>query len=198
MNRSLTVGAGVLAGALLLAACGGDDTADSEPAPEQAISAAAFNQADVTFAQGMIPHHSQAVDMAELALARSENPAILDLAGRIRDAQDPEIEQMRALLATWGEAEMDPGMEGMDDMDGMSDPDGMMGDEEIAALESAAGPDFDRLFVDMMVRHHQGAIVMAETVLDSGSDPEVQTLAEAIIAAQTAEIDEMQGIGLEG
>ncbi|MEZ5219751.1 MAG: DUF305 domain-containing protein [Ilumatobacteraceae bacterium] len=94
-----------------------------------------FNDADVTFAQGMIPHHSQAIDMAALAADRTDNPAILDLATRIQGAQDPEIEMMQGWLQTWGHDEMATDMEGMD-----HDMSGMMTDDDMTALEAASGP----------------------------------------------------------
>lgn len=188
--------AALVAGAILLAACGGNDstaTSDTTPAGDSpvAIGDSAFNEADVTFAQGMIPHHSQAIDMAALAADRSENPAILHLAQRIQGAQDPEIEQMRSWLETWGHDEMAAEMEGMGHA--MS---GMMSDDDMAALAAATGPEFDRLFAQMMIEHHQGAIATAQTVLDDGAHPEARALAEAIIAAQSEEIDEMQNLDL--
>ena len=94
-----------IAGSLTLAACGGSDTA-TPAADTSADAETEFNDADVTFAQGMIPHHRQAIDMAALAADRTENPAILDLATRIQGAQDPEIEQMQGWLQTWGHDEM--------------------------------------------------------------------------------------------
>ncbi|MGF1598387.1 MAG: DUF305 domain-containing protein [Acidimicrobiales bacterium] len=187
------------AGALLLAACGGSDSAaptnSTVPAATEdgsgAVGVAEFNDADVVFAQGMIPHHAQAIEMAALAADRSQNPAILDLAQRIRGAQDPEIELMRSWLDAWGHDEMAAEMEGMD-----HDMAGMMSDDHMAALTAATGPAFDRMFTEMMIVHHQGAIDQAQTVLDDGADAEARALAEAIIAAQSAEIDEMQNLDL--
>ena len=193
MMRRLAVVAALSAGSLVLAACGSDD---ATPAADTASGTAdaAFNNADVTFAQGMIPHHSQAIDMAALAADRSRNPAVLDLATRIEAAQDPEIAQMRGWLQTWGHDEMPADMEDMEDMDhGMS---GMMSDDDLDALEAATGAEFDQLFAQMMIEHHQGAIEMAQTVLDDGADPEVRQLAEAIITAQSDEITEMQNLDL--
>lgn len=190
MIRTFAVMVALGAGSLTLAACGGSDTATSA-ADTSAGAEAVFNDADVTFAQGMIPHHSQAIAMAALAADRTENPAILDLASRIQGAQDPEIEMMRGWLESWGHDEMASDMEGMD-----HDMSGMMSDDDMAALEAASGAEFDRLFAEMMIEHHQGAIDMAQTVIDDGADPDVRTLAEAIIAAQSAEIAEMQDLDL--
>lgn len=184
-----SVAAATVAATLVLGACGGDGADDVAAVVEDSsISGNAFaNDADMAFAQNMIPHHSQAVDMAILAEGRTENPEILDLAERIRAAQDPEIQQMRAWQAEWGGEDMPDEMEGMDH--GQS---GMMDDEEMAALMDANGGDFDRLFAEMMIRHHEGAIAMAQAVIDEGADPDVRALAEAIISAQTAEIEEMR------
>ncbi|MEZ5375196.1 MAG: DUF305 domain-containing protein [Acidimicrobiales bacterium] len=192
MHKSIPVSAAIAAAGLILAACGSSDSAADSPtttAAAQAATDASFNDADVAFAQEMIPHHSQAVEMATLALDRSENPQILDLASRIQQGQDPEIEQMQGWLATWDMPEMD------DEMDGMA-MNGMMSDDDMSALTDASGPDFDALFVSLMIQHHDGAITMAKSLIDEGSDPQVRALAEGVIAAQEAEIAEMEALEL--
>lgn len=153
------------------------------------------NEADVTFVQGMIPHHRQAVEMAELAAVRSENPEVVDLAARIGGGQQPEIEQMVGMLQEWG-AEVpaaDGAMEGMQGMDhvGMS---GMMTPEQMQGLEQASGSAFDRMFLLMMTEHHRGAIEMAQIELREGADPETLALAQEIIDIQRAEITEMEAL----
>lgn len=197
MPKRLAATATIAIAAILASACGGSDATATVDEPGAAPPIAftsddSFGQADVAFAQGMIPHHSQAIEMATLALDRSTNPAVVDLATRIQAAQDPEIEQMRDWLDRRGEAPMPEEMDGMDH----SSMTGMMTDAEMTALSGAAGPDFDALFVDLMVRHHEGAITMAENVLHEGSDPAIRALAEAIIAAQAGEIAEMQSFEL--
>ena len=192
MRKPLFVLSIGVAAAVTLSACGSSASAPSSAADSTVPASSTIDDADIAFAQGMIPHHSQAVEMAALALTQSTNPAILDLAARIQGAQDPEIEQMRGWLTTWGQEEMAADMEGMDH--GL--PEGMMDDSELATLSEATGPAFDALFVDMMIRHHQGAIAMAKTVLNDGGDADVRALAEAIIAAQEAEITEMQALDL--
>lgn len=190
--RSLIV-ALTVASAIGLSACGGDDSGSAEPAAASAATAqaAAGNEADVTFVQGMIPHHEQAVEMAELALdpKAGASPKVKDLATRIKQAQDPEIEQLQGLLATWGEEEMDMsgGMAGHD----MS---GMMSAGEMDALAAANGTAFDQQWLGMMIKHHQGAIDMARTVQSKGSSADVKGLADQIISAQEAEITEMNGL----
>ena len=162
-----------------------------------------FNDADVVFAQGMIPHHEQAVEMAGIALApaAAASPEIVELATAIQGAQDPEIVLMRSLLESWGQPTEMPGME---DMEGMSSDEmagmdhggmeGMMSGEEMAALGTLTGAEFDQAWAEMMIRHHEGAIVMAETVLASGTNLDVELLADQIVAAQQAEIDEMRAL----
>lgn len=178
----------------LLAACGDDDDMggmdhggdDSSETTEAAAPDADFNDADVEFAQGMIPHHEQAVEMADLADGRAESPEVTDLAERIKAAQDPEIEQMTGWLEEWGQ-EVPEGM----DHGGM---DGMMSDDDMTSLEEASGAEFDEMFLTMMIEHHEGAIAMAETELEDGQNADAKELAQTIIDAQQAEIEEMQGI----
>lgn len=158
---------------------------------------------DVAFAQSMIPHHQQAVEMADLALApqADASPQVRQLAEQIKAAQDPEIQQMTGWLQGWGAptampgASSAPGMQGMDhsghDMGGMS-VSGMMTDEQMQALRAASGQEFDDMWLQMMIEHHQGAIAMAEQVKGGAGDPQVAALADQIIAAQQQEIATMQ------
>ena len=173
---------------LLLAGCGGshdmDDMGMASPSSTTGASAA-----DAMFAQMMIPHHEQAVEMSTLAETRASSPEIKELAAEIKAAQQPEIDQMTAWLEEWGM----PVMSGMDAMGehgghGMS---GMLTDDQLAELEAASGPEFDRLFAEFMILHHEGAIDMAEDVADS-KDPRVAALAAAIITTQAEEIAQLQ------
>lgn len=193
----------------VLAVCGaggGVAAAESttQAAPGRAATAVAsdFNEADVTFVQSMIPHHSQAVEMAALARKRASNSAVKRLAARIEAAQSPEIRQMRALLADWGRAES-PGMTDMDhssmggmDMEGMDkdsrEMPGMMSSAEMASLKNAKGKKFDRLFLTMMTKHHRGAIEMAKVEQKEGENAEAKALAGKIVRAQTVEIARMK------
>lgn len=189
MKRVLTLFAALAL--TLLAACGSDD--------DPALSAAEPNDADVTFAQGMIPHHEQAIEMAKLAESKAAAPEVKELARRIEQAQGPEIEQLRTWLRSWGkdESASDGGMDGMDGMAGMddgggSDGMGMMSEDEMRSLEGATAAEFDRMFLEMMIRHHEGAIDMARTEVDEGRLNEVKQMAQRIIDAQQAEIGEMR------
>lgn len=180
---------GVLA--LALTACGsgssGGQPTGSNP------TAGTHNAADVTFAQGMIPHHAQAVTMATQALQTSSNPKVIDLAQRIKSAQDPEITLMSGWLRQWGEDVPDTSMSGTGmsgDMDhSMS---GMMTDQQMSALANARDAKFDRLFLTLMIAHHNGAIEMATTEQQRGSYPAAVDLAGRIITAQQGEISEMR------
>jgi uncharacterized protein (DUF305 family) len=139
----------------------------------------------------MIPHHQQAVEMADLALLRVTSPEVKQLAEQIKAAQDPEIEMMSMWLQRWG-APMGMGEDHSGhDMGGMN-MSGMMNDEDMQTLANAKGADFDRMWLEMMIAHHQGAISMAEQVKDSSSNAEVVTLAGAVITGQNVEIDTMQ------
>lgn len=165
------------------------------PAPAPAIEVSAeHNPADISFVQGMIPHHSQAIDMAELADQQAGSPQVKELAAKIEQAQDPEIEQMRNMLKAWGAPESGGtgGMSGMGHGSGSTA--GMMSDQQMGQLEQAKGPDFDRLFLRMMIEHHKGAIAMSQTEGSQGQNPQAKALAEKIIKDQRAEISTMENL----
>ena len=176
--------------ALVATACGGDDDdgvvaeGASSSSTEEAAAAEDFNEADVMFAQGMIPHHEGALEMAQLAADRAESPEVKALAGRVEAAQGPEIETMTAWLEEWGEPVEGEGS-GMSGMSGMSE-------DDMAALEAATGAEFDRMFLEMLAEHHRMAIDMAETEVDEGQNADAVALAEKIIADQSAEIEEIE------
>ncbi|MCX4855825.1 DUF305 domain-containing protein [Streptomyces canus] len=181
-----------------LAACGGDDSgsAASSPSVSAETSAGAHNAQDVSFAQGMIPHHQQAVEMAELADGRAASAQVKDLAARVEKAQGPEITTMTGWLKAWDEKvpESMPGMDhsgmaGMDGMDGMA---GMMDSADMGKLKKASGKDFDSMFLTMMVEHHEGAVEMATTEKAKGEYKTATALAGDIVTAQNAEISEMK------
>ncbi|WP_245617336.1 DUF305 domain-containing protein [Knoellia subterranea] len=146
----------------------------------------AHNDADVTFATDMIPHHAQAVTMAAMVPTRSSSQEVKDLASQIQAAQDPEIKQMSGWLQAWGEP--------VPAATGMQHGDGMMSMEEMGQLETAAGAAFDKMWLQMMIEHHQGAIAMARTELTAGSDADAKKLAQAIIEGQSHEIATMTSL----
>jgi uncharacterized protein (DUF305 family) len=198
--RSRTIAVSVSSAALIgvLSACGSSSTPATQATPttgvtaSSATSAAQANADDIAFSQLMIPHHQQAVGMADLALARASSTQIKALATQIKAAQGPEITTMSAWLTAWGQPSTMPTSSGMDGMDmgGMTAA-GMMSGADLASLGTAAGPAFDRSWLRMMIAHHEGATQMAEQVLSRGRSAEVKALAQTIIAGQTAEIATM-------
>ncbi|NYI44748.1 uncharacterized protein (DUF305 family) [Nocardioides aromaticivorans] len=196
--------------ALALTACGSDDGGhDGHGSDASAVQTARngdeFNQADVDFATAMIPHHAQAVQMANLAADRPLPDELRTLVDGVHTTQVAEVETMVTWLTDWGEEIPETSMDHVngghgDDMDDMSDMDhgdempGMMSAEEMTELAQASDADFPELWMRMMVEHHEGAIEMAETEQDDGHFPDAVDLAGAIIEAQRAEIATMQDL----
>lgn len=149
------------------------------------------NDADVAFAQMMVPHHEQAVQIAELAPSHASSSDVRKIAAAIDKAQQPEIETLRAWLKAWGEVEESP-YSAHDGSDMSMHMPGMLSERTMTKLEEARGPEFDRLFLTSMIAHHKGAIAMAETEKEDGKFPGAKTLADTIISTQTAEIKRMQ------
>ncbi|MEV6235756.1 DUF305 domain-containing protein [Lentzea sp. NPDC051838] len=198
MRKSL-IGFGVatVAVAALVAGCGSNDMSGMQHSSSTAPPAAAgqqdgHNEQDVKFAQDMIGHHQQALDMAAMVPGKSTNPKVTDLGKRIAAAQDPEIKKMTEWLTKWGAAPASTSMPGMDHGSGHGSMPGMMTAEEMTKLNGATGAEFDRMWLDMMVKHHQGAVEMAKTQQQKGSSADAKKLAQDIITAQQAEITEMQ------
>lgn len=180
--------------AVATAACG--DSGDDNPALEASPPPPAHNDADVTFAKGMIPHHQQAVEMSDLALTKAGSPKVKDLATRIKAAQGPEIEKMMGWLRDWGqpytagEGEHGAMGHGSTGQGGM----GMMSTAEMQQLMNASGAAFDRFFLQGMIRHHEGAVTMAKEEQAKGQFADAKQLAGQIITSQEAEIAEMRGL----
>ncbi|WP_457033014.1 DUF305 domain-containing protein [Kitasatospora sp. P5_F3] len=198
-NRRLPLAAAaLLASALLLTACGsggGHDAHNAAPAATTAAAAAAgakaYNAADVAFAQGMIPHHRQALEMAELAAGRAASPEVRQLAAAIRAAQDPEIATMSGWLTGWGEQVPPLGAAGAHAGHGGAGAAGMMTEAEMASLKDATGAAFDTAFLKLMVAHHTGAVEMAKAEQSKGGYAPAKELAGAVISGQSAEIEQM-------
>ncbi|MBA9002804.1 DUF305 domain-containing protein [Thermomonospora cellulosilytica] len=190
--------------AFSLAACGGDDSGDSTSAPSATTGAPTTGQAqtgrhndqDITFAQMMIPHHQQAIEMSRLAATRASSPEVKQLAADIEKAQDPEIRQMTAWLNSWGASVPSPGTGGMGhgDHGGHGGMDGMMTEEEMRKLENAGGAAFDKMFLEMMIKHHEGAVAMARTEQSAGQYPPAKAMATSIVNSQTTEITKMRDL----
>ncbi|UYQ60629.1 DUF305 domain-containing protein [Streptomyces peucetius] len=200
IRRAAAVAAAATA-AVVLAACGGGaDTGSGHNGHNASASASAgasasapakqggHNAADVTFAQGMIPHHRQAVEMADLAETRAGSADVKKLAAEIKKAQDPEIKTLSGWLTSWGEDVPKEGGGGGHAGHSMS---GMMTAEEMTELEKASGKAFDTAFLDMMVKHHEGAVDMARTEQADGSYQPAKDMAGDIITSQSAEITRM-------
>jgi len=185
-----------LSAVLVLSACGAaatDSTGStngmthgSATSSSAGGAASPARQGDVRFAQMMVPHHQQAVEMADLALQKKASPEVTKLAQQIKAAQDPEIQTMNQWLREWRAPA------GSGSHAGHSD--GMTSDADMTQLSSATGTEFDRLWLTMMVEHHEGAVDMAEDVLKTTADPEVKRLAQAVVDGQNKEIDAMRGM----
>ncbi|MGA5412038.1 DUF305 domain-containing protein [Streptomyces lavendulocolor] len=196
-RRTAVAAAAVAAFALFVTGCGDDSSgsAATSPRPTTSLSVPAgeHNQGDVDFAQGMIPHHRQAVMMADMAETRASSSDVKELAEEIKKAQEPEIATMSAWLTAWGE-EVPQGMDGMDGMDhgDASSMPGMMNDQQMNDMRGASGTAFDTMFLTQMIKHHEGAITMAETEKKEGAYGPAKELADDIITAQKAEITHMR------
>ncbi|WP_051386296.1 DUF305 domain-containing protein [Actinokineospora inagensis] len=161
MIRKTLVGAALAT--LTLSACA------STPSPDH-------NAADIAFAQGMIPHHADAITMSRLVDARTTNPDVLDLAHHIAAAQDIEITTMTGWLTAWNA------------------PTHTMPMDDKGALESLTGPAFNRRWLTLMITHHENAITMSHTELTTGTNPDAKAMAHHIIEAQQTEITHMQSL----
>ena len=187
MKRPTLTAIALIAAALLLGACsshdmGSMDTGNSIP------ESANFNDADVMFAQMMIPHHEQAIEMSDIALDPNTGAgaAVIALATQIKGAQDPEISQMKNLLTTWGQPTE------MGSMDHSSMMDGMLTLEEMDTLGQLKGAEFDKAWAKGMIAHHEGAIEMANDVLANGKNSEIRALANAVVSGQSTEIETLK------
>ena len=197
LSRRVAIVVAAFLAAVILTACStdSDDAMTSIGSQSQETTSMSGEMApesgredDVMFAQMMIPHHEQAVEMADMALDpdASSSVEVRELAVGIKAAQDPEIETMRAWLDVWG-APQEPSV-------GMGHDSGMMSQGDMGALASAEGAEFDQMWLTMMIEHHEGAITMARDVQSTTEDEEVAALAAEIIAAQEAEIATMQAL----
>ncbi|BAD60607.1 DUF305 domain-containing protein [Nocardia farcinica] len=190
----------------VLAGCGDSDEAGkptttagaSAPATSTTVGAATsapaatYNDADVTFLQMMYLHHAQAVQMADMVPSHSQNPQMLDLASAVKAAQEPEMAQIRSLLEEFGKPVPSPTAGPMGPMG--HDMPGMMSPEQMSSLQGMSGAEFDRMWLQMMIGHHTGAVQMAQTELDTGANDQAKQLAAEIVSAQQREIDQMKAM----
>lgn len=205
MKKNLSIPALGIAAAIALAGCGtGGDAGTGNPAPSSstqesapatntgtAEAAVEHNAADTMFAQMMIPHHAQAIEMSNVIVEKDNiDQRVADLAEHIKAAQGPELEKLDSMLQAWGEP---------DPMQGEGHPmggsmDGMMSEGQMGELSTAAGTDAARLFLTQMMEHHTGAVEMAEEEVSQGENEQAIVLARDMIVAQESEIDEMTSI----
>lgn len=166
---------------LALAACASDVEHGSH---KMASSEAAYSANEVMFAQMMIPHHEQALEMVALAETKTTDKDILHVAGHIKDAQAPEVSTMKSWLSAAGvDVDAHHSME----------MDGMLSDAELDALEAAEGVEFERLFLSGMIKHHQGALDMLY-LLEESSNSEVTAFGDMVRKVQSEEITDMQAL----
>lgn len=186
-GRLTAAGAG-LALALTLAACGTGEATSPASASNAATTQSSADHGDLQFTQAMIPHHEQAVEMAQLALEdrAAASTEVKALAEQIAAAQEPEIATMNDWMSQWGAPDT---MAGMD-----HEMDGMMSGQQMGDLASATGADFDQQWLTMMIQHHEGAVSMADAVLATTNDARVSELARTVVQGQKAEIATMQGL----
>ncbi|MBD0707045.1 MULTISPECIES: DUF305 domain-containing protein [unclassified Streptomyces] len=207
-TRTLALAGAVTAAGLLLAACGTDGATGTAttPAPATASGPAApgpFNEADVMFAQMMIPHHQQALEMAELAAGRAEDPEVKALVAAIEGAQDAEIRKMRSWLKGWGRPEStgptstgsaSAGHESTGHGSGGHGMAGMMSEQDMKGLAATRGKAFDRTFAELMIAHHEGAVAMAREEQRGGGNATAKALADDVVRTQSAEISALRKI----
>lgn len=190
MKKMHVLAAVLVSAALIFAGCSSNDD-------DPATGGSEFNDADVAFAQQMIPHHQQAIEMAEMAQDRAENTQVKELAADIERAQGPEIEMMSGWLREWGEEVPETGqMDGMDHGDTSTEQSlhGMMSEDDMDELHQSSGIAFDEMFLTMMIEHHDGAIEMAQTEQEDGKSSDAVELATKIESDQKAEIETMQAL----
>jgi len=200
MRTKFVVPVAVTALGLALAGCSNDSSSmpslgsGSPASSAQAKPGVVFNDADVKFLQDMFPHHAQAVEMAKMVQGRTTTPDIVALSTAIEGAQQPEMDQMTSLLASFGKPAPSADMGGMAGMSGMSSSsstNGMMSSQDMTALMGLSGAEFDKRWLTMMTAHHKGAIEQAKTELAGGQNADAKALATKIIDGQQAELTQM-------
>ncbi|WP_396925039.1 DUF305 domain-containing protein [Mycolicibacterium sp.] len=181
--------AAALATAVVVSSCSKteDHSQHATSTTSSSATVAAHNADDVMFAQMMIPHHQQAVELSGLAPQHTDNQALLKLASTIAGAQQPEIDAMKALLLQW---DVDPAMG--DHSGHGAAMQGMVDDATMTKLSSLKGPEFDTLWLQAMIGHHQGAIEMAKAEIANGQSADLTAMAKSIVTSQQAEIDQMK------
>lgn len=213
--RALTCAA-LTTGVLVLAGCGGGEQqapaatagpsvpvlmpgAPGEPAqtatPGQELPAPETGPlgGDLEFVNGMIPHHRQALEMAALAPERASDEKVKSIAERIALGQEPEIAVMSQWLDNWGESV--PLVRGNDHAEHDSGlMPGMATAEQVQQLEGTTGEEFDRMFLTLMIAHHEGALTMVDAAAQEGTSVLVEEMVAEVGVTQTKEIEQMRGL----
>ena len=195
IRRSIGVAVIAVAVSFVAPACGstsattgGDSSGGNAPTIPTEVR---FNSADLEFVQGMLPHHQQAITMADHAIAKSSYLDVVEFATTIRATQSSEVEQLRAWLVNWGEPEPDPSKTGSMHMPGM---DHSSFEVDMARLGETKSLEYAQLWIELMIEHHRSALTMARIEVESGRNPEVIAMAQMILATQQQEIDAMTAL----
>jgi uncharacterized protein (DUF305 family) len=168
----------------------GEDHTQHAASPTTAVQTIAVHNADdIGFAQMMIPHHQQAIDLGAMAAVHTTNQAVRILAAKIAGEQQPEVDAMKALLLQW---DVDPNAMGEHSGHGGAAMQGMVDDATMTKLRSLNGPQFDTLWLQAMINHHQGAIEMAKAEIANGKSVDLISMAKAMVTAQQSEINQMK------
>ncbi|WIE75657.1 DUF305 domain-containing protein [Curtobacterium sp. MCSS17_007] len=186
-TRTLAIAAALTLG-LTLAGCSMSNNGSDASSSSSTSAASAHNNQDVMFAQMMLPHHEQAVEMSDVLLAKGSgvDDRVTDLAKQIKAEQSPEINQLTNWLKGWGEP-TESEHSGMGHS--MS---GMMSDSDMNDLDQASAKDAAKLYLEQMVQHHNGAVDMAKTEVDKGKNTDAVAMAKSIVSSQTEQITQMQ------
>ena len=193
MTRLVAAALALLTAALLVSSCSSPASGGhaDHPTTDQPVitgQPAGYNADDVAFATNMIPHHQQAVDLSAMVPDRSANADLIALAKQISAAQQPEINVMKVFLVQWNEnPDTNSGHAGHD-----GTMEGMVDQATMTKLESLSGAEFDKLWLESMISHHQGAIEMAKVEIANGDNVDAKALAKNIVDTQEAEIGQMK------
>ena len=184
IDKKTTVLSGVIIALIAIIITMGVSKTEHRPDHMNHSSISELSGADIMFLQMMIPHHQQAVDISELALKKSKDAELLALATSIREGQAEEILLMTQWLKDAGEG-LDMGHSMHDQMGGMLD------EAELAALQSATGATFDRLWLQGMTGHHDGALHMTQMIEDATNET-IKKFGQEIVSMQSSQIKQMK------
>jgi uncharacterized protein (DUF305 family) len=189
LRRHRAVLAGPAVGlALVLSACGGEsDTAAQAGAGTGSAAATSYSEGDVMFAQQMIPHHQQVVELAELAATKASDPELRAFAAQLQASESKVVGELTGMLTGWGKPTA------MEDMSHQEMP-GMASEQDMSSLASLSGAGFDRRFTQMMITHHIGASQLTMTEQQTGSSTQAKAIAAQLLQTQTEQVTQLQTI----